>query len=229
MPGAAVATARAMTSAAASNPLSSSTSTKYHRISSNCASLTPVISDVPRSRPGRSSVARMPAANDPSPRKPSLLRHVLTSKHTLMLTSSTSFGRDCLLAGGLRVEQQRDAGLAGPLDVLVASSAAIGPYSSWLNSSWHSVNRRTIGRMSGLVLAPSAACHLLGAEVGQPSLAPRDLRVELVQALDGGGDRVVLDALDVPGQPRPVGVEVAVVARTRTRPSRAADPARTRA
>ena len=78
VPGATLAMARAITSAAASYPVSSSTSTKYHRSSSNCASLTPVMTLVPRSRPGRSSVARMPAANDPSPRNPSLLRHVLT-------------------------------------------------------------------------------------------------------------------------------------------------------
>jgi hypothetical protein len=55
-PGAMVAIARAITSAAASNPVSSSTSTKNRFSRSNWTSLTPVMMLVPRSRPGRSSV-----------------------------------------------------------------------------------------------------------------------------------------------------------------------------
>ena len=48
--------------------------------------------DVPTSLPGRSSVARIPAWNDPSPRKPSLDRHDLTAKQALIFTSSTILG-----------------------------------------------------------------------------------------------------------------------------------------
>ena len=57
----------------------------------------------------------------------------------------------------------------------------------------------------------SAARDLLGAQLGEPGLPAADLGVQLVQAADGGLDRVVLDTLVVPGQARRVGVEVAVV------------------
>ena len=56
-----------------------------------------------------------------------------------------------------------------------------------------------------------AARELLGAQLGQAALTPGDLGIQLMQPGDRGGDRVVLDALDVDRQPRGVGVEIAIV------------------
>src|SRR3954468_3391608 len=100
---------------------------KYQRSSSNWASDTPVISDVPRSRPGRSSVARIPAAKLPSPRNPSLDRHVLTAKQQFTDTSSTSCGgidafREDWVSKPIEIAVLRDR-----LTVLVASSPATSP------------------------------------------------------------------------------------------------------
>ena len=73
------------------------------------------------------------------------------------------------------------------------------------------------------------ARDLLGAEVGEAALAAGDLGVKLLQALHGGGYGVILDPFDVPGQPRPVGVEVAVVGEHEHVKLGTADPGRTRA
>ena len=100
-------------------PVSSSTSTKYHCSSSNCASRHARDHATCHGRgPGRSSVARMPAAKQPSPRKPSLRPPRLDVEAGVHADQLDELRRDRLLAAGLGVEQQRDAGLPGPLDGL---------------------------------------------------------------------------------------------------------------
>jgi hypothetical protein len=199
-----------MTSAAASNPVSSSTSTKYQRSSSNWASETPVTSAVP-TVPARPQLGRAdpggerPVAEEPVVGPPGL--HVEAAVHRDELDD---LRRDGVLAGGLGVEPEPDAGLPGPLGVLTASSAASSPCSLWPNSSWHSENSATI-RPQVRVLLRQLAGQLLGAELGQPPSRRPTSSYSSRRLASAGGDVLVLGARTVAGQARRVGVEVAVV------------------
>ena len=65
-----------------------------------------------------------------------------------METSSTSLGGIASLRLDWVSNRSVIAVLRARLIVLVASSAAISPYSSCPNISWHSENKTTIGRRS---------------------------------------------------------------------------------
>src|ERR1022692_154183 len=116
--------------------------------------------------------ARMPAANDPSPRKPSFDLQLLTAKQQFTETSSTSFGGMASLRLDWVSNQSVIAVFRARFTVLVASSAAISPYSGWPNSSWHSLNRPITGRMSGCASARPRVTFFAPSSASLPSRRP---------------------------------------------------------
>jgi hypothetical protein len=164
---------------------------------SNRSGVAPVTIEVPTSLPGRSSVARIPAWKEPSPRKPSLERHALDRETSVDLHQLDDAGRDRVRPRGLGVEGERDRGLAAPPQHLGGEVGGFLPVAG-VAEQFVALGEQRHHRPQQRVFLGQGAGDLLRTQVGQPTFSVADHAVQLPQPVQGRGGHLLFVVLAGP-------------------------------